>query len=151
MYARRIWFMLLPFIIAVSFTLGLISCSKEDEDEENTEIVDQSQDNSQEQKQNVNKKPTIRSLKVSYRKNGSKVSSSVSITATIQVEAPDDAPVTSVTISCEGKSASARVYLGSYTASLTVPGKAYGTSYTVKATATNKYGSYSSTTSFRRP
>ena len=68
MYARRIWFMLLPFIIAVSFTLGLISCSKEDEDEENTEIVDQSQDNSQEQKQNVNKKPTIRSLKVSYRK-----------------------------------------------------------------------------------
>lgn len=141
---------ILALMMAVSFTFGLTSCSKDNEDDENTEIVGPSQDDSNEQ-QTTNKKPTIRSLKVSYKKNGSKVSSSVSITATIQVEAPADAPVTSVTIYCEGKSASARQSMGSYTASLTVPGKAYGTSYTVKATATNRYGSYTSSTSFKRP
>lgn len=141
---------MLALMMVASFTFGLVSCSKDDEDEENTEIVDPSQGDSNEQ-QTTNKKPTIRSLKVSYKKNGSGVTSSVSITATIQVEAPADAPVTSVTISCEGRSASARLSMGTYTASLTVPGKAYGTSYTVKATAINKYGSYTSSTSFKRP
>lgn len=142
---------LLTFMMVASFTFGLSSCNKDEEDEENTEIVDPSQDDSKDQHQTTSKKPSIRSLKVSYKKNGSKVSSSVSITATIQVEAPDDAPVTSVTVSCEGKSTSARLSMGTYTASLTVPGKAYGTSYTVKATAINKYGSYTSSTSFKRP
>ena len=139
--------MMLAFVCVV-----FASCSKDEEDEDNTEIVEPSQDDdSKEGQQSTNKKPVIRSFKVTYKKNGTKVSSSVSITATIQVEAPDDAPVTSVSISCEGKTASARYSMGSYTASLTVPGKAYGTSYTVKATATNKYGSYTSSTSFKRP
>ena len=136
--------LLLPFFVT--------SYSKDGDEEEITEIVDSSQNNdSKEGQQTTNKKPVIRSLKLSVKKNGSKVSSSVGINATIQVENPADAPVTNVSISCEGKTASARYSMGYYTASLTVPGKAYGTTYTVKATATNKYGSYTSNTSFKRP
>ena len=136
--------LLLPFFVT--------SCNKDDEEEEITKIVDSSQnDDSKEGQQTTDKKPVIRSLKVSAKKNGSLVTSSVGITATIQVETPADAPVTSVSISCEGKTASAKYSMGSYTASLTVPGKAYGTTYTVRATAINIYGSYTLSTSFTRP
>ena len=147
-YSYRL-FLAGSILLLLSFTAT--SCNKDDE-EEDKEIVSTFQnDDSKEGQQSTNKKPEIVSIRIACKKNGTSVTSSVGVTATIQVKAPDDAPVTSVTVFCEGVTASARGSKGIYTASFTVPGKAYGTTYSVKVTATNIYGSYVSNTSFARP
>lgn len=141
-------------ILGLLLVLSIVffSCSKSDDDVNEDEKEYSATDETQPEKPNSSsQKPRIKNLKVSYRSSGSKVSSNVNATATFQAETPDDAPITSATVSCEGKSATARLSLGTYTASLILPGKAYGTTYTLKATVTNKYGSYTSSVSFKRP
>ena len=134
----------------LSFSLN--SCSKDDDTSDNIEIIDSSQeDEIKDNNKTSEKKPIISSIKITHKNNGTKVSSSVSVTVTVQTKAPEDAPVTKVTISCDNKSITAkRSHLNTYTASLNVPGKAYGVKYIITVIAYNDYGSYKLTSSFTR-